>query len=314
MPGTARDIPPSATSNAIELSIVIPTFNGWNLLQRCLQSVLRHAPAGAEIIVVDDGSTDGTCEHVGREFPGVLLFRLNRNGGFCKAANAGIAAARGEIVELLNNDTEVTSGWTSAAVARFEDPTIGSVAPLVRQLPKRIRIDSAGDILTAYGVAKKRGEGASWMDRRWSRPTEVLSASASSAFYRRSAVIEVGGFPERFGAYLDDVDLGLRLRSAGYRCLYEPGSTVFHWVSQSHRVGSRRMLQQVSANSERMFWSNASSGQLAWQALPHFAYVLALIGYKALKGEFAPWFAGKCQTMADVAWILRRRMQVISSK
>jgi GT2 family glycosyltransferase len=293
--------------NEIPLSIVIPTFNQCELLCRCIASVVRHAPAHTEIIVVDDGSSDQTARMAWREWPGVRLIQRTRNGGFCRAANTGISAARGGIVELLNNDAEVTEGWAEAALEAFTDPSVGSVAPLVRRLPHRRNIDSAGDIFQFHGIARKRGEGRSWKEPRWRVSTEVNSASASSAFYRRSALQAVGGFPESFGAYLDDVDLGLRLRLAGFRCLYIPQSVVFHWVGQSHRTSSRRMQQQVSANSERVFWANLSRGQLVQRALPHLGYVLTLLAYKALKSDFSPWFAGKCQALAQIPSLLRAR-------
>lgn len=289
------------------LSIVVPTYNQRDLLCRCLASVAKYAPPRTEIIVVDDRSRDRTVETVRRDWPDVRLIQRNRNGGFCRSANTGIAVARGRVVELLNNDAEVTEGWADAALAPFEDPSVGSVAPLVRQLPRRRTIDSAGDDFHFHGVARKRGEGRSWREPRWRVHAEVNSASASSAFYLRTALQAVGGFPEHFGAYLDDVDLGLRLRLAGYRCLYIPESVVFHWVGQSHPTASRRIQHQVSANSERVFWTNLPPGELARRAIPHLAYVLALLAYKALKADFSPWFAGKCQVLAEVPSLLRRR-------
>ena len=290
----------------LSLSIVIPTFNQRELLDRCLASVVRFAPPDAEIIVVDDGSADGTALHVEKTWPSVRVIRLPRNRGFCAAANAGWREASGAIVELLNNDAEVSEGWTEEPLRCFEDPDLGAVAPLVRRLPFRRLIDSAGDEYLGYGLARKRLEGRSWADEELTQ-CEVFSASASSAFYRREAMEQVGGFPERFGAYFDDVDLGFRLRLAGYHCLFEPNSVVYHWVSQSHSHTSRQLLQQVSANSERLFWTNLSARQLAIMAGPHLAYLLALMVYKGLKGEFGPWFSGKCSLLAEIPSLLRCR-------
>src|SRR5207245_11684 len=119
----------------------------------------RHAPPQAEIIVVDDGSKDAAVSRVASAFA-VRVIRLSRRQGFCVAANAGIRHARGRIVELLNDDTEVFPGWADAALAHFRDPCVGSVAPLVLmpsgQSPV---IDSAGDRYYLGGVARKRGHG-----------------------------------------------------------------------------------------------------------------------------------------------------------
>ena len=123
----------SRTDPAPLCSIVIPTYNGRALLETCLGSIFRHLPVGrawaTEIIVVDDASTDGTFKWVATHYPPVRLVHRPRNGGFCAAANAGLSAARGQFIQLLNNDTQVTPGWLEAGLAPFADPTVGSVAP-----------------------------------------------------------------------------------------------------------------------------------------------------------------------------------------
>src|SRR4051794_7024778 len=104
------------------LSIVIPCHNRADLLRRCLASVVCHAPVGTEVIVVDDGPANDAVRAVAAAFPGVRLVGLLKRRGFCGAANAGIAAAKAPIIELLNDDTEVAAGWAEAALACFADP------------------------------------------------------------------------------------------------------------------------------------------------------------------------------------------------
>ena len=125
--------------------------------------------------------------------PCVRLVKLERNGGFCAAANAGIAAARGRYIQLLNNDTEVTRGWVQAGLAPFADETVGSVAPLVLVRSDPARVDSAGDSYAWMGWPSKRGHGQP--ASRWAeRPIEeVFGASGSSAFYRAEALRRAGG-------------------------------------------------------------------------------------------------------------------------
>lgn len=296
----------TATSATTPFSVVIPTFNRRELLIRCLKSLFRYAPEGTEVIVVDDGSRDGTADAVRAIFPHVRLIELASNRGFCAAANAGWKAASHPVVELLNNDAEVTEGWATPSLAEFGSADVGFVAPLVRRMPFRRRIDSAGDHFFPFGLAKKRLEGKP-ADIAMLAATEVFSASASSAFYRKGALERVGGFPEHYGAYFDDVDLGCRLRLAGYRCRFVPQSQVLHWVSQSHRHDRRDVLAKVSANSERLFWTNLPPAQLAIMLLPHCAYLLALMAYKALKGEFGAWFAGKCSLLTEIPTLIRLR-------
>ncbi len=206
-------------------SIVIPTYNGRAFLETCLGSVVRNLPAGrtwaTEVIVVDDASTDDTVPWVATHYPQVRLVCRPGNGGFCAAANAGLSAARGHFIQLLNNDTEVTPGWLEAGLAPFADPTVGSVAPLVLVRSDPGRVDSAGDAYTLAGWPTKRGHGqpaADWTDR----PLEdVFAASGSSAFYRAAAIRQVGGFDPLLGSYYEDVDLGFRLRWAGYRSVFD---------------------------------------------------------------------------------------------
>ncbi|GIW84911.1 MAG: hypothetical protein KatS3mg107_0571 [Gemmataceae bacterium] len=119
------------------LTVIIPTHRGGALLYRCLQSVLRHAPSGTEILVVDDASPQEALQSIIRDFPTILLFRLPRRRGFCYAANIGIEAAHNPIVELLNDDTEVAAGWAEAALAHFQQSDVVAVAPLILQYPKR---------------------------------------------------------------------------------------------------------------------------------------------------------------------------------
>ena len=121
------------------LSVVIPSHVRADLLRRCLATVELHRPADSEVIVIDDASPGGCVSAAASEFPFVKVIRLPKQSGFCVAANAGIRAATGDVIELLNDDTEVTPGWADAALAHFARPQVVAVAPLVLQLdPNRL--------------------------------------------------------------------------------------------------------------------------------------------------------------------------------
>ena len=252
------------------LSIVIPTHQRVDLLRACLESVKRHAPPDTEIIVVDDASPDGAPGRLAREFCGVRCVRLPRRSGFAVAANAGLRVARGEIVEFLNDDAETTAGWAEAALAGFAEQNVGAVAPLVLYHPAtqspqarhRLRLDSAGDRYYQGGVAAKRGHGQMLCETDM-KPCRVFGASASSAFYRRGVLQEVGGFPESFGAYFEDVDVAFRLHWAGWQTLFQPDSRVYHHVGSSYGKQNRRLLEVQSRNEERVFWRNIPRHSLA---------------------------------------------------
>ena len=296
------------------LSVVIPSHNRPDLLRACLASVLRHMPAGTEVIVVDDASAGDEVSAAAREFEGVRVQRLERHGGFCIAANAGIAAATRPVVELLNDDTEVCSGWADEALAAFDDASIGAVAPLVLRWPGgppgEARIDSAGDRYSLGGIASKHGHGQTLRPEHL-RPRFVFGASASSAFYRRDVLLRVGGFPESFGAYFEDVDLSFRLHWAGYRVLFEPRSRVLHHVSASYgaRPGAA-LLERQSHNEELVFWRNLPAGALL-RALPlHLAVLLGKAWRRWRRGELLPFLRGRWRVLSELPALRRHRRRL----
>ena len=307
--------PPSAIPHP-QFSIIIPCHNRADLLHLCLQSVTRHAPAATEVIVVDDASNGASASRMAGNFPGTTVVRFRRRRGFCAAANAGIRAARSPIIELLNDDTEVTSGWAEPALLRFRDPQVAAVAPLVLHYPEKesqpLTIDSAGDRYYLGGVAGKRGHGQ-FLGPDYLQPCRVFGASASSAFYRREALLGVGAFAENFGAYFEDIDLAFRLNRAGYKTVYEPASRVFHRGSASHGLPRRRLLEQQSHNEERVFWRNFPACALA-RALPrHLAVLVAKAWRRWHEGNLTPFLCGRLRLLAEGPALIRHRRQLQGS-
>jgi GT2 family glycosyltransferase len=300
-------------------------------LWRCLTSLKRYAPPQTEVVVVDDGSPGTIVSRTASAFAGVTVVRQARARGFCAAANAGIAAATAPVVELLNDDAEVTRGWADAALAWFANDRIGAVAPLVLQNDPARRskglpplIDTAGDEYDLGGFARKRGHGQEAGDRKQetgNRRQEtggnapsgslltpvscllsaelVFGASACAAFYRRTAILRAGGFPEHFRAYFEDVDLSFRLRRLGFEIVHDPASIVWHRVSSSYgQRPSRRVLEQQSCNEERVFWRNVR-GLDRLRFLPRHAAVLAAKAVKRFQeGTLLPWMMGRIRAVA----------------
>ena len=291
------------------LSIVIPSHNRPDLLRACLGTVREYAPAGTDVVVVDDASPQGAVGVVAGEFAGVRTIRLPRRRGFCAAVNAGILAARHPIVELLNDDTEVTPGWAATALAHFEDPTVAAVAPLVLRSPATAGdplIDSAGDRYYLGGIAGKRGHGEP-LGPAYLRGCRVLGASGSSGLFRRDVLLRVGAYPDAFGAYFEDVDLSFRLHWAGYQVVFEPASRVHHRVSSSYGRPRRRLLEQQSRNEEWVFWRNLPCSALA-RALPlHLAVLAAKAWRRWQEGELAPFLCGRLRVLADIPGLKRHR-------
>jgi GT2 family glycosyltransferase len=226
-------------------SIVIPNWNGHRWLPGCLDSITRQQLAPDEVIVVDNGSTDGSLEYLRAAHGTVQILELGRNTGFAHAVNRGLQAARGELVALVNTDVVLDPDWLRRMTdALNADPGVASIACKMLELGNPGFVYDAGDVLRRDGACDQRGRFGR-DDGRWDTPGEVFGACAGAALYRRSALNAVGGFDERYFAYLEDVDLSLRLRMAGWRCRYEPAVALHSGEGSSHQLaGAHHYLVQ----------------------------------------------------------------------
>jgi GT2 family glycosyltransferase len=205
------------------VTVVIPNWNGRRWLSECLAAVAAQTLAPAEVMVVDNGSADGSVEYLRAEHPDVRIIALERNTGFAHAANRGIRAATGSVfVALVNTDVVLAPDWLARMSGALDsDPGAASVACKMLDLDDPHQVYDAGDVLRRDGACEQRGRFGR-DDGRWDQPGEVFGACAGAALYRRDAVLAVGGFDERYFAYLEDVDLALKLRLGGWTCRYEP--------------------------------------------------------------------------------------------
>jgi GT2 family glycosyltransferase len=213
------------------VAVVVPTWNGGHLLPACLDS-LRGQTQPHTVVVVDNGSHDGTVELVGSRYPDVVLVELPHNHGFAGGVNRGIEAAlaRGaELVALLNNDAVASPSWLAELVGVADaHPEAGSVQ--ARMLSEDgTTLDSTGDAYSSWGLPYPRGRGEP-DDGRYGAG-EVFTVSGGASLYRGAALRQVGLFDERFFAYYEDVDLGFRLRLAGWTARYAPSAVVHHRIS-----------------------------------------------------------------------------------
>jgi GT2 family glycosyltransferase len=214
------------------VSVIVPTWNGARFLPPCLDSLrVQTLPARErETIVVDNGSQDDTAE-VLRRYPEVRVVSLPTNLGFAGGVNAGIRAARGEVIVLLNNDTECHPRWLEMLLSTLELASdVGMAASKLLLFDRRDTLHNTGDFVDRAGRPHNRGV---WEpdDGQWDDQLDVFGPCAAAAAYRRGMLEEVGLFEERFGSYLEDVDLAWRSRLAGWRCLFAPEAVVYHHVS-----------------------------------------------------------------------------------
>lgn len=219
------------TTGSPQVSVVIPNWNGAEHLPTCLDSLRRQTVEDAEVIVVDNGSTDGSLELLGRRYPEVRVLALNENRGFAGACNTGMRTARGPFIVLLNNDTEVDERWLEEVLAAFERyPRAGMVASKMLLFDRRDRFHTAGDFYRLDGLPGNRGV---WQrdEGQYDEEEYVFGACGGSAAYRRAMLEDVGLLDEDFFYSCEDVDLAWRAQLTGWRCVYAPQAVVYHKLS-----------------------------------------------------------------------------------
>ena len=217
----------------MKTTVVIPNYNGMPYMETCLLAMRAQRVRPDRVIVVDNGSTDGSAEYVEQHFPEVTLIRMGENTGFCGAVNAGIrASGDAAYVILLNNDTEAEPDFTGALVGAMEgDPAIFSAQAKMLKMDDPEKMDDAGDFYCALGWAFARGKGKS--ASRYTARTDLFFSCAGAAIYRMRLLEETGLFDERHFAYLEDCDIGWRARILGYKNVFVPEARVKHVGSAS---------------------------------------------------------------------------------
>ena len=211
----------------MEVSVVIPNFNGIAFLDSVLASLEGQILSNFEVILVDNGSTDGSCSFVTANYPWVHLIELSENFGFCGAVNAGIRAAKAPYVLLLNNDTEVKEDFVEemlAAIRRHKNAF--SCGARMVQYHDRDRLDDVGNYYCALGWSFARGRGKDI--HAYETEDKIFSACAGAAIYRKKIIEKIGYFDEEHFAYLEDTDIGYRARIYGYENWYAPKAIVYH--------------------------------------------------------------------------------------
>ncbi len=234
-------------------TIVIPTCNGRHYLEKCLKSLAKE---DTHIVVIDNGSTDGTFDLVADDFPEVEYISFSVNTGFCRAVNAGIVATTTKYVIFLNNDTIVEPGFVRELEAVMEqDERIFSASAKMISMKDKSRIDDAGDLYCALGWAFALGKGRP--EKEYRTGYSIFAACGGAAIYRMAVFEQIGMLDENHFAYLEDIDLGYRARIYGYRSVFAPKARVYHVGSASSGSRYNRFKTDLSAiNSVYLIYKN----------------------------------------------------------
>ncbi|MGD8791528.1 MAG: glycosyltransferase family 2 protein [Anaerolineae bacterium] len=267
-------MPPARALPANPLaSVVIPNWNGAHHLPVCLDALRAQTYPHLQVILVDNGSTDGSQALVAEQYPEVHLLALARNLGLTGGNNAGFAAAEGHVLISLNNDTEADPAFVETLVAALQaHPEAGMAAAKMLLFDRRDVIHSAGDGYGPDGIPYNRGV---WQQDRgqFDEPGWIFGGCGGAVAYRRAMLDDVGTFDESFFMYCEDVDLNWRAQLAGWKCWYAPGAVVYHKLSAtgggpiaSYYTG-RNTLWVVAKNYPgallRRHWRRVLRAQLA---------------------------------------------------
>jgi GT2 family glycosyltransferase len=245
-----------------KVSILIVNWNGLRHLPECLDSLAAQRFRGLEVVLVDNGSADGSATFVRAHYPWVRLVELTANTGFAGGNNAGLPHCRGEYVVTLNNDTVADPDWLTELI-RVADahPRAGMVGCRICRFDDPRRLDSLGVTVCADGNSRGALRGVHFADLDCPAVMPILLPSACAALYRKAMLDEIGFFDEAFFAYCEDTDLGLRGRLAGWDALLASQAVVRHKYSQTGGMLSPFKLRLVERNH---YWVAVKNFPTAW--------------------------------------------------
>ena len=292
------------------VAIVILNWNGLGYLQDCLASLQAQTYTDWQVIVVDNGSTDGSVEWVAENFPQARLIRNETNMGFAAPNNQAIRASDAEYIVTLNNDTRADPRWLEALVsAADEHPDVGMCMSKMLFADRPQDINSTGISLDPVGIAWDR-RGGEPDDDRETEPVEILGPCAGAALYRRAMLDQIGLFDEDFFAYLEDVDLAWRARLAGWRCLHVPTARVYHVHSATAVEGSPFKNRLLGRNKVWLIAKNYPMPRLLLYLPLILLYDGAAVLYTLIMRKDTSSLLGRLEGLARLPAMWRKRRAI----
>jgi len=281
-------------------SVIIPNWNGIKLLRPCLESLRRQTLTSREIVVVDNHSTDESVAVLHAEFPEVITLEQATNKGYTGGCNAGLQAARGRYLVLLNNDTEADPRWLEELVHGLSmHPDAGMATSRIMLYSQRKTLNAAGDTFSKNGLPNSRGVWQTY-GPEFAKKAYVFGGSGGAVALRREMLAETGLFDESFFMWCEDVDLSWRCQLLGWKCIYIPEAVVYHHLSAtgggalaSYYVG-RNTLWVIARNLPPTLYQRHR--QEIWQAQRQIlsSALRAWHGKSArarIRCQFAGWFS-----------------------
>jgi GT2 family glycosyltransferase len=294
------------------VTTIVVNWNGQAYLEKCLASLRAQRYQPHEIIMVDNGSIDGSIDLVETHFPEVRLIRLSHNLGFAGANNLAIRESSGAYVAVLNNDAYAEPDWLSRMVSAAEsDPGIGSIAcKLLFANPANV-INSAGLVMDWAGFTWD-WRGGQLDDPSETQIEECLGASGAAALYRRAMLDDIGLYDEDFFAYAEDADLNWRAQKAGWRCVYVPAARAYHVASATLGEGSRSKTYLQGRNKVWLLAKNLPTGRYLLYVPLMIAYDLLADVWGLFKRRDVGAIAGRGAGLRGLRRMLRKRRLMVN--
>lgn len=285
------------------VSIIILNWNGKKWLEKCLPSVKKLTYKPLEVIVVNNGSTDDSAEFIKKNHSWVRVVEIKKNRGFAGGNNLGVKKARGKYIVLLNNDTQVSSGFLEPLVEKMEeDKTVGMVQPMLRSMTQKDKIDSIGSFFTFTGFLYHYGYFQSYEKKMYQKEMSIYSVKGACCMIRRDEYIKLGGLDEDFVCYVEESDLCHRVLLSGKKILYIPKSYIVHYGGGDMSIMTKSELTIFRSFRNRImsYIKNLSIGKLIILLPVHFFLCEALIAASILRGK---WKQAVASQLGLFGWI-----------
>ena len=285
----------------MKTAIVIPNWNGIDVLPDCLDSLLAQTHK-TEIIVVENGSVDGSGAMIKEKYPSITLLEEPKNLGFDGGVNVGIRYALDaghDYIALFNNDAVADKNWVGELVSTLEKQPQHGIATGKLFDGSRKKLDTTGDTYTTWGLAYPRGRGDR-DDGTYDVPEDVFGATGGATLFRAIMFREIGIFDNDFFAYYEDIDISFRAQLAGWKVRYVPTAHAYHQIGGTSGKIKGFTTYQTIKNTPWVMWKNVPLGLLP-TILPRFTIAYTSFLFASLaRGQFGPLFKGLFMT--TVLW------------
>jgi GT2 family glycosyltransferase len=281
------------------VSVVIPNWNGRQRLENLLKQLPAQTSPISEIVVVDNGSQDGSVEAAERLGARVIRFESNR--GFSVAVNRGVNECHSDLVAILNNDVELQPTWLATLVTHIEQPGVWFATGKLLHASDRSMIDGAFDAVCRGACAWRCGQGRA-DGPAWNRPREIRFPPFTALLMKTEVFRLLGGLDERLESYLEDVDFGFRSASKGYTGRYAPEAVAFHTGSATLGRWNAQTVRQIARNQVLLVAKHYPNG-FVWKYGWPIALSQLLWGIVALRhGAGLAYLRGKIEGL----WMFRQ--------